>query len=91
MKLKIKPRIELIIKLNSIRRAHFLKRYGSLKYVSRAMHYVILYIDGQKSHQTENQLRHLRFVNQVHESPLVNLSKQLTAETVEAVKPDDKE
>ena len=84
MKLKVEPRISLIVNLDSTRRAKTLKRYGSLKYVSETMRYAVLYVSYQNRYSVEKKLSHFRFVNRVSESPLNRLSRQLTAKTVAA-------
>ncbi|XIF19668.1 MAG: DUF2129 domain-containing protein [Acetilactobacillus jinshanensis] len=49
MKLDIKDRVSLIVYVYSLRQASNLKKYGDLKYISKQMHYAILYVDKARS------------------------------------------
>lgn len=90
MKLKIKDRVSLIVYVYSLRQASNLKKYGDLKYVSKRMHYVILYVDKSQLSPIKKRISHLNFVKKIYDSSLSALSKELSDRTIkESVKEGD--
>ncbi|MHA8109988.1 YlbG family protein [Lactobacillaceae bacterium Melli_B4] len=72
--MQIKDRTSLTIYVYSIKQARMLKKYGIIDYVSKRMHYVIMYVDADLADDKEAALNKLKFVKSVERSPLAELS-----------------
>lgn len=59
----------LIIYLKSNKYVNKLKHYGYLQYVSRRMHYAILYVDKAKAESLKTKIEKEHFVKKVEISP----------------------
>lgn len=82
MKINIKDRVSLIVYVYSLRQASSLKKYGDLKYVSKRMHYAILYVDKSRLSYLKKKIGHLGFVKKIYDSSLAKLSKELADRTI---------
>ncbi|MHA8138583.1 YlbG family protein [Lactobacillaceae bacterium Scapto_B20] len=72
--MQIRDRTSLIVYVYSIKQARSLKKYGVIDYVSKRMHYVIMYVDAEVTADVEAMLNRLKFVKSVERSPLAELS-----------------
>lgn len=72
------PRRALIVRISSNRVVKNLRRYGLVRYVSRRMHYVVLYVDQAKIPEITEHLRRLRAVRSVEQSYRPDLDPTLT-------------
>lgn len=62
-------RMSLVIYLKSNKYVNRLKHYGFLQYVSRKMHYAILYVDRVNKDRIIDKIEKEHFVDRVKESP----------------------
>ncbi|MBW1605444.1 YlbG family protein [Lactobacillus sp. Sy-1] len=72
--MNIKNRIGLIVYVHSVKQTRFLKKYGILDYVSKRMHYAVLYVDADDAEKIVTLLKKQKIVRTVEKSPLVELS-----------------
>lgn len=63
------PRRALIVYINGSKVVKSLRRYGIVRYVSKKMHYVVLYIDRESTAAVSDKLSHLKAVRKVVQSP----------------------
>ncbi|EEW53435.1 YlbG family protein [Limosilactobacillus antri] len=68
----------LIVRINSNRVIRSLRRYGLVRYVSRHMHYVVLYVNQDEVETVTGQLEKLRAVRYVKPSYRPDLDPTLT-------------
>ena len=64
----MRKRSGLIVWFNDYRAAKNLERYGHLLYVSRRMHYALLYVNEEDGEQVTKQLTNLAFIKKVEPS-----------------------
>lgn len=72
------PRRALVVYINGNRVIRTLRRYGLVRYFSRRMHYVILYVDQDQVRAVTDKLKKLRAVRRVEESYRPDLDPTLT-------------
>lgn len=72
------PRRALIVRINSNRVVRNLRRYGLVRYVSRRMHYVVLYVNQDEVGTVTERLKKLRAVRYVKPSYRPDLDPTLT-------------
>ena len=75
---KLIARRALVVYINGNRVVRTLRHYGIVRYVSRRMHYVILYVDQDQIEQLKAKIGHLRAVRSVEESARPDLDPTLT-------------
>ncbi|MDM8266721.1 YlbG family protein [Limosilactobacillus pontis] len=75
---KLTARRALVVYINGNRVVRTLRHYGIVRYVSRRMHYVILYVDQDQIEQLKAKIGHLRAVRSVEESARPDLDPTLT-------------
>lgn len=62
-------RIGLIVWISDVKAAkNQLERFGSVHYISRKMHYAVLYIHANKEEETSKQLQRLHWVRRIERS-----------------------
>ncbi|CAM2827554.1 YlbG family protein [Fructilactobacillus fructivorans] len=71
---KLTDRTELIVSTYSIRQVKNLKKFGDIQFVSKKMHYVIIFVDNKELDTTIQEINKLRFVKKVDVSPTVDLA-----------------
>lgn len=93
MNLKINRRRALAVYFRSRRAIRAIRHYGRLIYVSKRMHYAVLYIDDERVEETTSKLLALRQVVSVKPSPRPEIDPELTdlrsAKTYHRVEKDD--
>lgn len=67
----------LIVYINGNRVIRALRHYGIIDYVSRRMHYVVLYVNQADVDELSNKISHLRAVKRVEESARPDLDPTL--------------
>lgn len=72
------PRRALIVYINSARVVRALRHYGMIEYVSRRMHYVVLYVDQENVEELSDKISHLRAVRRVEQSIRPDLDPTLS-------------
>lgn len=75
---KLTERRALVVYINGNRVVRTLRRYGTVRYVSRRMHYVILYVNQDQVDQLKTKIGQLRAVREVQESARPDLDPTLT-------------
>ena len=75
---KLTARRALIVYINGNRVIRTLRHYGMVRYVSRRMHYVVLYVDQDQVTAVTDRLKKLRAVRRVEESYRPDLGPTLT-------------
>ena len=75
---ELTARRALIVRVASNRVARTLRRYGIVRYVSRRMHYVVLYVDQERIPEITEHLKRLRAVRSVEQSYRPDLDPTLT-------------
>lgn len=75
---KLTERRALVVYINGNRVVQTLRRYGTVRYVSRRMHYVILYVNQDQVDQLKTKIGQLRAVRGVQESARPDLDPTLT-------------
>lgn len=88
---KVVDRARLIVYVYSLRSLSSIKRYGEVKYVSRQMRYVVLFVNQEREHEVAAKLNQLRGVKKVLKSPIFNLSRILMKKTIEELPKEDRE
>jgi len=68
MEFTVTPRRALIVYLHSMKQVRQLKRFGTIQYQSRKMHYVVLYLDETQVQPATAKLKKLNFVRRVEPS-----------------------
>lgn len=71
-------RRSLIVHLRSMRAVRSIRRYGNLIYVSRKMHYLVLYVDQDQIDDVAENVKKLRNVEKVEKSTWPDLDPELT-------------
>ena len=59
------PRQGVIVYLYRLRQSKQLRKFGQIKYISKRMKYVLLYMDRDKIEQNVKRLKKLKFVKKV--------------------------
>ena len=75
---ELTPRRALIVRVNNNRAVRSLRRYGLVRYYSRRMHYVVLYVDQAKIDEVTEHVKKLRAVRTVEPSYRPDLDSTLT-------------
>lgn len=70
---KIKERQGLIVYINNFHVLRRLRRYGHIMYVSRRMHYVVMYVDRASAESLQEKLEKLYNVTHVEFSEWPNI------------------
>lgn len=68
----------LIVYINGKRIIKTLSHYGAVRYVSRRMHYAVLYVNQDQLNTTKERLNKMRAVRRVIESQRPDLDPTLT-------------
>lgn len=61
-------RTGLIVWVTDLRQAKHLDKFGAVHYVSRRMHYAVLYVNADKAEETAKALHRLHYVKKVEKS-----------------------
>lgn len=75
---ELTPRRALIIRVNSNRVVRNIRHYGIVRYVSRRMHYVVLYVNQDKITEVKERLTKLHAVRSVELSYRPDLDPTLS-------------
>ncbi|MDO4903778.1 MAG: YlbG family protein [Limosilactobacillus sp.] len=76
--MELTQRRGLIVKISTGRAIRSLRRYGTVRYYSRKMHYAVFYVDQAKIEETTEQLQKLHAVRSVTLSYRPDLDPTLT-------------
>ena len=61
-------RTGFIIWVSDVKAARNLEKYGSVHYISRRMHYVVLYVNADRAEETMKNIRRLSYVRKIERS-----------------------
>ncbi|NMM51369.1 YlbG family protein [Paenibacillus aquistagni] len=61
-------RTGLIIWVSDVKAARNLEKYGSLHYISRKMHYAVLYVNAEFAEETMKNIKRLPYVKKIERS-----------------------
>ena len=64
----IPERIGLIVWVNDIKAAKTLEKYGTVHFVSKKLHYIVLYVNAEHEEETVKNIQRLPMVKQVERS-----------------------
>lgn len=62
------PRTGLIVWVSDLKQTRHLERFGTIHYVSKKMHYVVMYVNADKAEETTKALLKYPFVKKVERS-----------------------
>lgn len=74
MELEIRQRQGVNVFVKRLKQSKQLRRFGDIQYVSRRMHYVVIYMDRDKVAENVAKLRQLNFVKKILVSPRPELN-----------------
>ncbi|GGD65140.1 YlbG family protein [Paenibacillus nasutitermitis] len=57
-----------IIWVNDVKSARSLEKYGSIHYISRKMHYVVMYMNSDRADEVVRNIQRLPFVKKIERS-----------------------
>ncbi|GIO30635.1 MULTISPECIES: YlbG family protein [Paenibacillus] len=57
-----------IIWVTDIKAARNLEKYGTVHYISRRMHYVVMYVNADRAEETAKNIRRLSYVRKIERS-----------------------
>ena len=57
-----------IIWVSDVKAARNLEKYGSLHYISRKMHYAVLYVNADRAEETMKNVKRLSYVKKIERS-----------------------
>jgi uncharacterized protein YlbG (UPF0298 family) len=57
-----------IIWVNDIKAARNLEKYGTVHYISKKMHYVVMYVNSDRSEEASKNIRRLSYVRKIERS-----------------------
>lgn len=61
-------RTGFIIWVSDVKAARNLEKYGSVHYISRRMHYVVMYVNADRAEETMKNIRRLSYVRKIERS-----------------------
>ncbi|WP_395319010.1 YlbG family protein [Fructilactobacillus frigidiflavus] len=73
----IQARTELLVSIFSLKQAKNLKKFGDVRFISKKMHYVILFVDCEQIEATIEEIKKQRYVKRVEKTPTIALAKEL--------------
>ncbi|WP_429971227.1 YlbG family protein [Fructilactobacillus sp. Tb1] len=73
----IQTRNELLVSVFSLKQAKNLKKYGDIRFISKKMHYVILFVNNENLDDTIIEIKKQRFVKRVEKTPTIALAEKL--------------
>lgn len=57
-----------IIWVTDVKAARNLEKYGTVHYISRRMHYVVMYVNADRAEETAKNIRRLSYVREIERS-----------------------
>lgn len=64
----VPERTGFIVWVSDVKAARNLEKYGSLHYVSRKMHYAVLYVNADRAEETMKNVKRLSYVKKIERS-----------------------
>ncbi|UHA74048.1 YlbG family protein [Paenibacillus sp. 481] len=61
-------RTGFIIWVSDVKAARNLDKYGSLHYISRKMHYAVLYVNAERAEEVQKNIKRLPYVKKIERS-----------------------
>lgn len=76
----IPERSGLIVWISDIKSSRVLERYGTIHYVSKKMHYVLVYVDADKERKVVQEIQKLPFVKKIEKSLRNEIKTEYTSD-----------
>ena len=73
----IQNRAELLVSIFSLKQSKNLKKFGDIRFISKKMHYVILFVNRDDLDDIIEELKKQRFVKRVEKTPTIELVEEL--------------
>ena len=73
----IQDRAELLVSIFSLKQSKNLKKFGDIRFISKKMHYVILFVNRDNLDDIIEELKKQRFVKRVEKTPTIALVEEL--------------
>ncbi|WP_413627101.1 YlbG family protein [Fructilactobacillus vespulae] len=70
-------RTELLVSTFSSKQVKLLKKYGDIRFISKKMHYVILFVNSDDADEIMAEIKKHRFVKRVEKTVTLNLIDNL--------------
>lgn len=79
----IPDRTGFIIWVSDLKSARALERFGTVHYMSRKLHYVVLYVHAEKADEAMKQISRLPYVRKVERSYRSEIPTEYSKDTVD--------
>ncbi|MFB9330577.1 YlbG family protein [Paenibacillus aurantiacus] len=66
--MQFSERVGYIVWVSDLKAARTLEKYGSVHYMSRKMHYVVMYMNADRAEETVRNMQRLSFVRRIERS-----------------------
>ncbi|MFC4100978.1 MULTISPECIES: YlbG family protein [Paenibacillus] len=66
--MQFSERVGYIVWVSDLKAARTLEKYGSVHYMSRKMHYVVMYMNADRADETVRNMQRLSFVRRIERS-----------------------
>ncbi|MDN4461626.1 hypothetical protein BGL38_00350 [Fructilactobacillus sanfranciscensis] len=73
----IQDRAELLVSIFSLKQSKNLKKFGDIRFISKKMHYVILFVNRDDLDDIIEELKKQHFVKRVEKTPTIALVEEL--------------
>lgn len=73
----IQSRSELLVSIFSLKQAKHLKKFGDIRFISKKMHYVILFVDYDQIETIIEEIKKQRYVKRVEKTPTIAIAKAM--------------
>lgn len=84
----VPERIGYIVWVNDLKAARNLEKYGTLHYVSRRMHYAVVYLNADRAEETAKHMRRLSYVRKIERSHRTDLKTDYGSKLPEELSED---
>lgn len=81
----IQNRAELLVSIFSLKQSKNLKKFGDIRFISKKMNYVILFVNRDDLDDIIEDLKKQRFVKRVEKTPTISLVEELNELNLKAV------
>lgn len=79
----LSERTGYIVWVSDLKAARTLDKYGTVHYMSRKMHYVVLYVDAERAEDTARNVTRLPFVRKLERSYRNELKTEYTSKSAD--------
>lgn len=75
-----------IIWVSDVKAARNLEKYGSVHYISRRMHYVVMYVNADRAEETMKNIRRLSYVRKIERSYRTEIKTEYSSKVPDKTK-----